>query len=58
MLVKEKVITIEIGKLHIIISNMRPVLEIGHDSHEKVLYKFKTVVVLEKDRAPFNFDPH
>ena len=40
------------------ITNKEPVLKIEHDSNDEKVYNFETIAALEKDRAPFDFDPY
>jgi len=32
-------------------------LEVEHSRNDEELYNFKAIAVLEKDQAPFDFDP-
>ena len=51
-------VSIEGDNLFGTITDKGPVLEIKHNRYDDELYNSKTVVVLKKDKAPFNFDPY
>ena len=58
MLIKGKVIIIQRDNLCDMITHRELLLEIDHNYNDKELYNFETMAVLEKDKAPFEFDPY
>ena len=58
MLIKGEVVSIEGDNRYAIITNKESVLEVQHDRINEELYNFKTIVFLEKDQAPFDFNPY
>lgn len=54
---KGQVITIKGDSLCATITSKGPIPKIEHNCNDEKLYNFKTVAVLEKDKALFDFDP-
>jgi len=58
MLIKSEVVTVEGDNLCGTIISKGLLLEIEHDRDDEELYNFAMVAALEKNKAPFNFDPY
>jgi len=44
--------------LCVTIINKGQMLEVKHSRDDEEMYNFKIIAALEKDQAPFDFDPH
>ena len=58
MLIKEEEITIEGDSLSATIIIEGVVLEVEHSRNDEKLNNFEKMAILEKDQAPFDFNPY